>query len=230
MSNLSRSGIRAIIVQSVLIILAFAVLFISAGTLAWVNAWIYFGLIVLDWVISEVVLAKINPEVLNGRGSVVRAGTKGFDKIGLVLVPLPTICGLVVMGFDAVRFKWSSMPSWLTIIGIVMVIPACAGGIWVMIVNKFFEWTARLQDDRKHYVCTSGPYRIIRHPGYAGYIVTKLAYPLILGSWWGFLPEGILIILFIIRTALEDRTLHNELPGYKDCAGKVKYRLVLFIW
>jgi protein-S-isoprenylcysteine O-methyltransferase Ste14 len=229
-TNLSRSGIRAIIVQSVVIILAFAVLFISAGTLAWINAWIYFGLIVPDWVISEAVLARVNPEVLNARGSVIRAGTKGFDKIGLVLVPLLTLCGLVVMGFDAVRFQWSHMPFWLTIIGAAMVIPAFAGGIWAMSVNKFFEWTARVQDDRNHYVCTSGPYSIIRHPGYACYIVTKLSYPLILGSWWGFLPEGILIILFIIRTALEDRALQNELPGYRDYAGKVKYRLIPFIW
>lgn len=230
MSGLDRAGIRAIVVQTIILLLAVAVLFLSAGTLAWVNGWIFFGLITLDWIIAEAVLARVNPEVLNGRGSVIRENTKWFDRMGMVIVPILTVAGMVVMGLDAVRFGWSSMPFWMTIVGIVMVLPAFAGGIWVMASNKFFEWTARIQDDRNQYVCTTGPYSIIRHPGYACYIITKLAYPLILGSWWGFLPEGTLIILFIIRTALEDRTLQDELKGYREYAARVKYRLVPLVW
>jgi protein-S-isoprenylcysteine O-methyltransferase Ste14 len=229
MSGLNRSGIRSIIVQSLLIIIGFAILFISAGTLAWINAWIYVGLVSIYWVISTAVLAKVNPEMLNERGSVVKEGTKGFEKVWVAVYPILTFGNLVIMGFDAVRFQWSFMPFWLTILGIVIMTPAFIS-TWAMAVNKFFEWTVRIQDDRQQYVCTSGPYKIMRHPGYAGLIILILAYPLILGSWWGFVLSGILAIIIVIRTALEDRTLQNELPGYREYAKKVKYRLIPLVW
>jgi protein-S-isoprenylcysteine O-methyltransferase Ste14 len=207
-----------------------AILFISAGTLHWIRAWIYVGLVSFYWVISTAVLAKVNPEVLNARGNVVREGTKGFERICVVIYPVLTFSNLVVMGFDAVRFQWSSMPLGLAILGIITLIPACVIGTWAMAVNKFFEWTARIQDDRQQYVCTSGPYKIMRHPGYTGAIVSILAYPFILGSWWGFVLTGISIIIIVIRTALEDRMLQNELPGYREYARQVKYRLIPFVW
>ena len=230
MSSLNRFGIRGIIVQSVLIIIGFAILFISAGTLAWINAWIYVGLVSIYWVISTVVLARVNPEMLNERGSVVKEGTKGFDKVWVAIYPVLTFGNLVVMGFDAVRFQWSFMPLWLVILGIVIMIPAFVISIWAMAVNKFFEWTVRIQDDRQQYVCTSGPYKIMRHPGYAGLIISILVYPLILGSWWGFVLSGILTIIIVTRTALEDRTLQNEMPGYREYARQVKYRLIPLVW
>jgi protein-S-isoprenylcysteine O-methyltransferase Ste14 len=229
-SSLNHLGIRGIIVQSVLIIIGFAILFISAGTLAWINAWVYVGLVSIYWVISTVVLARVNPEMLNERGSVVKEGTKGFDKVWVAIVPVLTFGNLVVMGFDAVRFQWSFMPFLLAILGIVILIPACVIATWAMAVNKFFEWTVRIQDDRQQYVCTSGPYKIMRHPGYAGLIISILAYPLILGSWWGFVLSGILTIIIVIRTALEDRTLQNEMPGYREYAKQVKYRLIPLVW
>jgi len=229
-SSLNRFGIRGIIVQSVLIIIGFAILFISAGTLAWINAWIYVGLVSIYWVISTVVLARVNPEMLNERGSVVKEGTKGFDKVWVAIYPVLTFGNLVVMGFDAVRFQWSFMPLWLVILGIVIMIPAFVISIWAMAVNKFFEWTVRIQDDRQQYVCTSGPYKIMRHPGYAGLIISILVYPLILGSWWGFVLSGILTIIIVTRTALEDRTLQNEMPGYREYARQVKYRLIPLVW
>ena len=230
MSNLNSFGIRSIIVQTISLIIGLMVLFISAGTLAWINGWLYAGLVSIYWVISTVVLARVNPEMLNARGNVVKKGTKGFDKIWLVIYPILIFGNLVVMGFDAVRFQWSFMPFWIAILGIVILIPACVIGTWSMAVNKFFEWTARIQDDRQQYVCTAGPYKIIRHPGYAGAIVSILAYPFILGSWWGFVLSGILTIIIVIRTALEDRMLQDELQGYKEYAKKVNYRLIPLIW
>ena len=230
MSSLNRFGIRGIIVQSIIIIIGFAILFISAGTLAWINAWIYVGLVSIYWVISTVVLARLNPEMLNERGSVVKKGTKGFDKVWVAIYPILTFGNLVVMGFDAVRFQWSFMPFWLTFVGIFMFISMTPLALLAMAVNKFFEWTVRIQDDRQQYVCTSGPYKLMRHPGYAGLIVSILAYPLVLGSWWGFALSGILTIIIVIRTALEDRTLQNEMPGYIEYAKQVKYQLIPLIW
>jgi len=138
-SSLNRFGTRGIIVQSILIIIGFAILFISAGTLAWINAWVYVGLVSIYWVINTVVLARVNPEMLNERGSVIKEGTKGFDKIWVAIYPVLTFGNLVVMGFDAVRFQWSFMPLWLAILGIVIMIPASVISIWAMAVNKFFE-------------------------------------------------------------------------------------------
>jgi protein-S-isoprenylcysteine O-methyltransferase Ste14 len=230
MSSLNRQGIRGIIVQSIIVLLAFVILFVSAGTLAWINGWIFVGLISILWVIHIVIMVRTNPEMLNERGSVIKKGTKGFDRINLIAVPVLTLVSVVVMALDAGRFHWSFMPLWLSILGTILLVLGLMFGTWAMSVNKFFEWTVRIQSDKQQYVCTSGPYRMIRHPGYTGYIVERLAYPLILGSWWGFLPEGILAIMFIVRTALEDRTLQNELQGYKEYAEKVKYRLIPLIW
>jgi protein-S-isoprenylcysteine O-methyltransferase Ste14 len=227
---MNRNGIRGIIVQSILIIIGFVILFVAAGTLKWVNGWIYVFLIAVSQAASWIVLAKINPQLLNARSSIVKEGTKGFDRVWLVLYPIFTFGNLVVMGFDAVRFHWSSMPGWLTIVGVAMFIPALVTATWAMSVNKFFEWTVRIQDDRSQYVCTDGPYSVIRHPGYTGLIVSLLAYPLILGSWWGLVASFILTAIIVVRTVLEDRTLQIELPGYKEYAGKVKYRLLPFIW
>ena len=230
MSSLNRFGIRSIIVQSILIIIGFAVLFMSAGTLAWINAWVYVGVVSIYWVISTGMLARVNPDMLNERGSLVKEGTKGFDKVWVAIYPVLTFGNLVVMGFDAVRFQWSFMPFWLAILGIVIMIPASVISTWAMAVNKFFEWTVRIQDDRQQYICTSGPYKIMRHPGYTGLMISILVYPLILGSWWGFVLSGILAIIVVIRTALEDRTLQNEMTGYREYAKQVKYRLIPLVW
>jgi protein-S-isoprenylcysteine O-methyltransferase Ste14 len=227
--GLNCPGIRGVIVQSILIVIGFVILFISAGTLAWINAWVYVAIVSIYWVISTVVLARLNPGMLNERGSVVKKGTKGFDKVWVAIYPVLTFGNLVVIGFDAVRFQWSFMPFWLAILGIVIMILAFIS-TWAMAVNKFFEWTVRIQHDRQQYVCTSGPYRIMRHPGYAGLILSLLAYPFILGSWWGFVLSGILTIIIVIRTALEDRTLQNEMPGYREYAKQVKYRLIPLVW
>lgn len=230
MSSLNRFGIRSVVVQTIALIIGLVILFISAGTLNWLRGWIYAGLVTIYWVISTAVMARVNPEMLNARGSVVKEGTKDFERIWIIIYPTLTFVNLVVMGFDAVRFQWSFMPFWLAILGIVILIPACILGAWAMVVNKFFEWAARIQDDRQHDVCTTGPYKIMRHPGYISLIGSILSYPLILGSWWGFVLTGISVVIIIIRTVLEDRMLQNELPGYKEYAKQVKYRLIPLIW
>ena len=230
LSRLNRSGIRGIIIQTILLIIGLAVLFLSAGTLNWINGWLYAGLVSLYWVISTFVLARINPGVLNERGSVVKESTKGFDKVWVAAIPVVTFGNLVIMGLDAARFRWSSMPVGLTYLGIIIFIELSPLGLWAMVVNRFFDWTARIQEDNQQYVCTSGPYGIIRHPGYSALIGTVLAYPLILGSWWGFVLGGVLAVMVVIRTAQEDRMLQKELRGYTEYIRRVRYRLIPLVW
>lgn len=99
-----------------------------------------------------------------------------------------------------------------------------------MATNTFLSQRVRIQDDRGHQVVSTGPYRFVRHPKYVGVIIFMLCVPIVLGSWWAFGPGGLIIILFVIRTGLEDRTLIKKLPGYLQYSQQVRYRLLPGIW
>ena len=101
---------------------------------------------------------------------------------------------------------------------------------WAMTTNAFFSTAVRIQSDRGHTVCRSGPYRFVRHPGYVGAILMSLGTPLLLGSAWALIPAAAAMVLMVLRTHLEDDTLRAELPGYEDYAHDVRYRLVPRLW
>ena len=101
---------------------------------------------------------------------------------------------------------------------------------WATGSNAFFSLTVRIQKERSHAVATGGPYRFVRHPSYAGGILFELAAPIMLGSWWALIPGGLNAILFVIRTALEDKTLQAELDGYQEYAQRTRYRVLPGIW
>jgi protein-S-isoprenylcysteine O-methyltransferase Ste14 len=102
--------------------------------------------------------------------------------------------------------------------------------IWAFRVNAFLAEMVRIQNERGHTVCTTGPYRIVRHPMYVGVILTILCVPVLLGSLYALIPAGLIAALFVLRTALEDRTLQAELPGYADYAQTVRWKLVPGVW
>jgi protein-S-isoprenylcysteine O-methyltransferase Ste14 len=131
-----------------------------------------------------------------------------------------------VAGLDF-RFGWTPpFALWRHLLGIVLLLISSVIVYWSMMVNTFFVSTVRIQNDRGHQVCDRGPYAVVRHPGYAGALLTYIALPLILGSWWAAIPAALSIIGFILRTYLEDQTLKQELAGYQAYADKVKYRLL----
>jgi protein-S-isoprenylcysteine O-methyltransferase Ste14 len=99
-----------------------------------------------------------------------------------------------------------------------------------MVSNKYFSTIVRIQKERGHTAQTGGPYRFIRHPGYASLMVSYLSIPIALGSWWACIPMGVLVINLLVRTILEDRTLQKELDGYINYARQVRYKLVPGIW
>jgi protein-S-isoprenylcysteine O-methyltransferase Ste14 len=137
---------------------------------------------------------------------------------------------LIIAGLDK-RFEWSpNLPLLLHITAFVITALGYSLGTWATSVNRFFSAVVRIQRDRGHTVVSSGPYRLIRHPGYAGAVVTSLATPLLLGSLWALIPAVLAVCLIIIRTALEDRTLQEELEGYHDYAERVRYRLLPGVW
>ena len=207
-----------------------AVLFASARRLDWPGAWLYLAVVLLGEITSGAVLQALDPEVLRARARLWRPDTRRFER---VILPLWLVVGYaagVVAGLDARRPGWSPLPSGWTWPGLVLMASGYALATWAMAVNAFFELTVRIQTDRGQRVITSGPYRIVRHPGYLAALLGAVAAPLLVGSAWMFAPTSVLVALFAIRTALEDRTLQRELPGYRAYAERTRWRLVPGVW
>ena len=155
---------------------------------------------------------------------------KPWDKRLAPLLGIGSGVALLIAGLDAL-FDWSpafSLP--VKILSLFIILAGYALGSYALITNRFFSGMVRIQTNRGHQVVSSGPYRWMRHPGYAGALLTYLATPLLLGSQWAFLPTVITAIILVIRTGLEDRFLQDELEGYRDYAGRVRYRLLPGVW
>jgi protein-S-isoprenylcysteine O-methyltransferase Ste14 len=151
----------------------------------------------------------------------------------MILAPLlafGSIFILVVAGLDRL-YGWSNLFSvGARIAALVAIMLGYAFSSWALIENRFFSGTVRIQTERGHHVVSSGPYRIMRHPGYAGALLGYLPVPILLNSLWAFIPAILLLIVLVVRTALEDKTLQAELPGYREFAQKTRYRLLPGIW
>jgi protein-S-isoprenylcysteine O-methyltransferase Ste14 len=207
-----------------------ALLFITAGRLNWIAGWVYLGMNALTQALSAIVLIPRQGDMLAER-SQVRTGTKSWDRfLAPAIVIVGTLAVLVTAGLDA-RFGWSApFNSALWGLGLAVAFASQMFVLWAMASNPYFATTVRIQEDRGHTVTNDGPYQFVRHPGYAGSLIYNLAIPLVLGSWWTFIPALLTIVLTIIRTGLEDRTLHTELPGYKEYASEVRCRLIPGVW
>ena len=203
-------------------------LFGSAGRLDWPNAWVLLGINFAAGV-GTVALLWRSQELLAERSNV-KAG-KSWDKVivGFVVF-LGPVAMWITAGLDT-RFHWSDgMPRSAFITGIVVAVLGSALFAWAMRSNHFFSSVVRIQKDRGHAVISAGPYRLVRHPGYLGMAAFTLATPLILNSQWALVPAAATAAVTVLRTVLEDRTLHAELDGYAAYARRVQYKLVPLIW
>jgi protein-S-isoprenylcysteine O-methyltransferase Ste14 len=197
----------------------------------WWEAWIYAILSILSFAISRVLAARRHPDIIAERARYMQhENAKPWDKQLAPLLGLGGILTMVVAGLDKL-FGWSpaySLP--LKTLSLLIILTGYALSSYALIENRFFSGMVRLQTDRGHQVVSSGPYQWVRHPGYAGVLLVYLATPVFLDTSWAFLPTGFTMILFVIRTALEDRFLQDELEGYRDYARRVRYRLLPGIW
>jgi protein-S-isoprenylcysteine O-methyltransferase Ste14 len=204
------------------------VLFACAGDLGWWQAWAFALLLVAAGIGGRIWAEKRHPGLLVERASSPdAAAVKPWDR---VLAPLMAISSsfliVIVAGLDH-RFEWSPVfPLWLILLGLILIALGYAFGVWALAENRFFSGVVRIQTDRGHAVCDSGPYRIVRYPGYAGNILALPGIVLALSSVWALIPAAIASIIAIVRTALEDGTLQEELPGYRNYARRVRYRLL----
>jgi protein-S-isoprenylcysteine O-methyltransferase Ste14 len=205
------------------------ILSLIAGRPDWWEAWILSSLYTF-FVLGVVVWgAQNDPDLIEERRHQAE-NVKSWDKVIMGIHTPTLLLMLVVCGLDAGRFGWSSMPLVMKIAALVGFIPAVVLFWGSLRANTYLSSYARIQDDRDHQVVTTGPYQHIRHPMYVGVILFALCTPLFLGSWWAMIPAGVDVILFILRTALEDKMLLAELEGYKDYAREVRYRLLPGVW
>jgi protein-S-isoprenylcysteine O-methyltransferase Ste14 len=207
-----------------------AIAFVGAWRVDWPRGWLYLFVFVTVTVVGMSIVDKANPELLAARRRGFRKDTKGFDKVFYALfVPLMVIYPLLA-GLDAGRYAWSPLPGWTVPLGIALFVAGSAVTTWAMAVNHHAEGTVRIQSDRAHAVVTDGPYRFVRHPIYVGTIAGLPAVALVLGSGWALVPMALVAVLFVWRTALEDRALRRELAGYDDYVRMTPFRLVPGIW
>jgi protein-S-isoprenylcysteine O-methyltransferase Ste14 len=210
---------------SVLMALLGSVLFFAAGRIDIPAFWAY--LLVYALMIPVMCLAA-GSELMRER---IKPGAGGKDKLTRILALPFTIVHLAIAGLDVGRFHWSdTVPRWLQIVGFVMLVVILAVWARAMRENRFFSPVIRVQRERGHRVIDTGPYSIVRHPGYAAALTTYVWSALALGSWWSMVPGLFMILVFLRRTMLEDRTLQAELEGYREYTQRVRYRLVPRVW
>jgi protein-S-isoprenylcysteine O-methyltransferase Ste14 len=228
--KLNICGIKGIIREFAIIILGAFLLFASAGTLNWSRGWIYIVITLLYQIVYILVLSVSNPQLLNERGNSNWKDTQLHDKFFVVLYPLFGFSALIISGLDSMRFKLSSISFIAVYPGILVFISASFIALWAYISNSSFILTHR--DDKAPYqqICTTGPYRYIRHPAYLSGVLTALSYPFIIGSLFSLIPVLLNVTLLIIRTYYEDKTLKSELNGYIEYSKVTKYKLFPHLW
>jgi protein-S-isoprenylcysteine O-methyltransferase Ste14 len=226
----TRAGVRARFAQIAFVFaLQGLILFAGAGDLWWVWAWVYLGICTAGLAVNATILLRRSPELVAERGR--PGGMRGWD-IALSsswsvasYIALPLVAGL-----DA-RWGWTSgMGVGWQLAGAAVLAAGLTLPGWAMAANTWFSTVVRIQSDRGHEVCRSGPYRFVRHPGYLAFTLQTFATSIVLGSLWALLPAALAGALITVRTALEDRTLQAELAGYREYAADVRWRLVPGVW
>ncbi|MBN1285671.1 MAG: isoprenylcysteine carboxylmethyltransferase family protein [Anaerolineae bacterium] len=228
-SALNQAGVKRLVEVVLTLVFIGVLLFAGAGKFDWPAAWVYLILGLVGFIIGGSVLLRKNPEVINERGQRRRENIKGWDKVFTVIALPLYVTAIVSAGLDA-RNGWSSMPLALQVIAAVVLALATALLYWTMATNPYLEQQVRIQDDRGQRVITTGPYRYVRHPMYVSLILQWISSTLLLGSWVAFGFGLLNVLMHITRTALEDRTLQAELPGYQEYAQQTRYRLLPGVW
>jgi protein-S-isoprenylcysteine O-methyltransferase Ste14 len=207
-------------------------LFVSSGDMSWGAGWGYSIFALAYTVIGRLVLFKKSPGLAEERAAGFRRpDIAPWDRrivpwIGFIL---PTLM-MIAAGLDHRLGGAPHYPVWLQAVAAAPVVAGASLGLWAALTNPFFSSVARIQSDRGQRVISAGPYRFVRHPGYAGTIAFNLATPLVLGSSWALIPVVPIVFLTILRTRFEDRLLRDKLEGYADYARRTRFRLIPGLW
>ena len=206
-------------------------LFVPAGTLHWPAAWVLLAELGILGFASGLWLAWTDPDLLRERMSpFVQRDQEASDRTLMKIISIAFVVWLVFMPLDACRFGWSHVALWVRWIGAIAIAVSLAIVHWTVLENRYAVVVVRIQRERGQHVITTGPYRFVRHPMYAGAILLFVGTPLLLGSWYGLIGAAVIIGLFCVRITIEERTLRAELEGYTEYAAGVPYRLIPGVW
>lgn len=209
-----------------------ALLFVSAGTVNWCMAWIYTALLLAATIGSRLIVLRRSPDTLRERARFTSSeGTKTWDRVLVMVVGVigPAVT-MIVAGLDH-RLGWSAkVPLAIQVLAALVIAASYGLAVWAMTENRFFSAVARIQEDRGQYVVSTGPYRFVRHPSYAGAVWASFALPLMPSTLWAFIPAAMMAGATVIRTALEDRMLCEDLEGYRDYTETTRHRLLPGLW
>ena len=216
-----RAGVKFVFAVTLLAL----VLLVPAGTWRWPAAWSFIGLYVAFAVPVGAWLFRTNPELLARRLDWAQRAPKKWDRV-LMAVLIPVFVAVFVLAGLDFRFGWSDVPPLLSAAAFVLVAAFYVLLALVLRENAFLSRVVEVHPEAGHHVVSTGPYAVVRHPMYAGYFVWLLAVPVALGSLWALLPAALVAAAIVVRTVLEDRTFHAELPGYAEYAARVRWRLL----
>jgi protein-S-isoprenylcysteine O-methyltransferase Ste14 len=201
-------------------------LFLGAGTTDWAAAWVWVAL----FTVISIAAALLLPDAIlreRMRGPV-RAGQTPADLVFVAVFGVVLLGWFVLIGVDAVRFGWSSVPAWLQVVGLVLFLAGNGVGGWALHANEFASASVRVDDE--HVVASDGPYRVVRHPMYVGVLLFVPGTALLLGSYVGAAAVVAIAAAVGVRVVIEERTLRGGLAGYADYASRVRWRLVPGVW
>jgi protein-S-isoprenylcysteine O-methyltransferase Ste14 len=220
--------LKAVVATIVFYYLSATIYFFAAGRWDLALAWTYFTMNCLVSLALVVGLGLKDPGLLKER---LKPGPGERDKLFRPVSTLMSVVTMVVAGVDAGRKHWwPVVPEWLQIVGLSFVFVGMLFLTWALFTNSFFSIAVRLQPYRQQVLVTSGPYAMVRHPGYTGGFLYLFFTGLALGSWWATLTTIPAIVLTVRRTLLEEAMLREGLPGYSEYAVRVRYRVLPGVW
>ena len=222
---------RAVLLALVVVVPASLLPVAVAGSWTWWEGWALAAILLGTFVVSRALVMLWNPDLAGERGRSVSArDTPPWDR---VLAPLLAFGGTLIGVAAGLGVRFGATPGVsppVQALGLVAVLAGLALGTWAMLSNPFFSGVVRIQSERGHRVASGGPYRWVRHPGYAATLLAFIALPAFLGSSWALFPAAVVVAAGIARTALEDQFLLDRLDGYREYAARVRYRLVPGVW
>jgi protein-S-isoprenylcysteine O-methyltransferase Ste14 len=191
----------------------------------------WFWALLMTFAVGLLIVAAglvIDPDLIQERR---RPGPGGRDRITVIVLRLFAPASLMTAVLDAGRMHWSPpLPAAVHILGLSMFAGGSLLAIWSIRENRFFSSVVRIQSERGHHVISAGPYAYIRHPGYAGMVVTFPGVALAVGSLWALIPAGLYALTVIRRMLIEDKFLRLNLEGYVDYSSRIRTRLVPYVW
>ena len=224
-----RSLARWVGKQTVFCLLVAAALFWPSGDTAWLAGWLYVGVCVAAQVATAAVLLPVSPQLLVDRSGI-SPGAKGWDIPLALLVGYSPLFLALAAGLEHPAGTSLGLPAWAAAVAILVIALATGFTLWAMAVNRHFSPVVTIEPEKGHTVVDRGPYGWVRHPGYVGSLIFALAAPFLLDSAWAAATAVGVLAVTALRTALEDRALQRELPGYREYAGRVRWRLVPGVW